>query len=245
MMKLKVLLVKPFGIADEIMPPISLGWLASQIRNDYDVKILDALKEKANADDIAKIVASERINVVGFQAWSKDIHTIKNACLKIKDANPEVITIVGGIHPTMVPEGTIKFFGRCLDFAYKGEGEIGFKILLDILSSHNMSSDSLAEVPGLVWRNGSAIMVNTNSFIEALDPLGFPAWDLMPPTSYPQAPHGAFYKNFPVALCTHSCNPGMSLPLYILCRSCRLRKEENGRRKWGQPLMLDNQASYL
>jgi radical SAM superfamily enzyme YgiQ (UPF0313 family) len=184
-----------------------MGLLATQVRNEHDVSIVDALKERMNEDAIARLVASQRVDVVGFQAWSNNIHLIKKACIKIKDVRKEAITIVGGIHPTMVAEGTLKFFGECLDYAYNGEGEKGFKMFLDNLASDNISPDSLSKIPGLVWREGSAIKVNENSFIEDLDSIGLPAWDLMPPDSYPRAPHGAFFKNFPVApiIITRGC----------------------------------------
>lgn len=206
-MRLKILLVKPYGIADEVIPPISLGILANQIRNEHDVKILDALKEKLDSTAIANIAASEGFNVVGFQAWSKDIHEIKTACIKIKNTSPKIITIVGGIHPTMLPESTIRFFGNCLDYAYHGEGEIGFKIFLNLLGSGNITESSLSNIPGIIWRNNEVIKVNKNSFIQDLDSVGFPAWDLMLPASYPESPHGAFYKNFPVApiIVTRGC----------------------------------------
>lgn len=206
-MRLKVLLVKPYGVADEIIPPISLGLLATQIRKEHDVKIIDALKERLDAIAISKIVASEGFDVVGFQAWSKDIHEIKAACIKIKEDRPQAVTIVGGIHPTMVPEGTLRFFGNCLDYAYKGEGEIGFRMFLELLGSGNLAESSLEKIPGLVWRANTGIKVNKNELQTNLDSLGLPAWDLMPPSSYPKAPHGAFYRNFPIAplIVTRGC----------------------------------------
>lgn len=204
---MKVLLVKPFGIADEQIPPLSLGWLATQIRGEHEVRILDAIKEKLQADSVAELAARERFDVVGFQAWSKDIHEIKKTCIAIKRIRPATVTIVGGIHPTMLPEGTLKFFGDCLDYAYKGEGEIGFKQFVDSLSRGDSSLESLAKIPGLVWRQDGTIRVNENCFTSELDSFGFPAWDLMPPASYPEAPHGAFYKNLPIApiIVTRGC----------------------------------------
>jgi radical SAM superfamily enzyme YgiQ (UPF0313 family) len=44
-----------------------------------------------------------------------------------------------------------------------------------------------------------------------LDKLGIPAWDLIKPYEYPEAQHGAFFKNFPIAPititrgCPYSC----------------------------------------
>ncbi len=198
-MRQNVLLIKPFGAADEIIPPLSLGWLAAQIRGRHDVRILDALKEQVDADAIAGRVASERTDIAGFQVWSKDVHEVKRICQKIKAARPSCRTIAGGIHPTMDPEGTLDFMGEALDFAFQGEGEIGFAMLADALASGNATDEALARVPGLAWRGNSGVRTNKNTFLEDLDAVGLPAWDLIAPDSYPESPHGAFYRNFPIA----------------------------------------------
>ena len=203
---MKVLLVKPFGVADEIIPPVSLGWLATHIRERHNVKILDALKEGMNGATIAKIVQRENIDVVGFQLWTKDIYNVKEISNIIRSVKPSTKIIVGGIHPTSLPEGTMKFFDNSIDFAYQGEGEVGLKMFLDVIAS-NEGASAFKEVPGLVWRDGANIKVNNNVLSEDLDSLGFPAWDMMAPSTYPKAPHGAFYRNFPIApiIITRGC----------------------------------------
>ena len=219
----KVLLVKPFGIADEIIPPISLGLLATQIRGRYEVKVLDALKERMNATAVAELVAAEKFTVVGFQAWTKDIHEIKATCAKVKESAPDVVTIVGGIHPTMAPERTLSFFGPVLDFAYQGEAEKGLPALLELLGAGDRSAASLGSIPGLVWRDNGRTVCNENCFLTDLDSVGYPAWDLMPPASYPEAPHGAFYRNFPIApiIITRGCP--------FSCRYCSAKAASGGK----------------
>jgi len=191
-------LVRPFGVSDEVIPPISLGWLATQIRAYHNVSILDALRGRLRADTIAEIVNRNNIDVVGFQIWTKDIHEVKDVSRAIKSKCPETRIILGGCHPTVLPVETMKFFGETIDFAFKGEGEIGFRLFLDALSSDG-ERKNFENIPGLVWKEGPEIRMNGNGFIQDLDSVGLPAWDLMPPSTYPRAPHGAFYRNFPVA----------------------------------------------
>src|SRR3989338_5232142 len=203
---MKVLLVKPFGIADEIIPPVSLGLLATHIRDYHSVKILDALKEGLNGTAVAKMVKREDIDVVGFQIWTKDIHNVREISNIIKSLRPDTKIIVGGIHPTVSPEGTMRFFDKSIDFAYQGEGEIGFKLFLDAIESDE-GPVAMKKVAGVVWKEGYDIKVNNNKLNENLDSLGFPAWDMMPPSTYPKAPHGAFYRNFPITpiIITRGC----------------------------------------
>ena len=204
--EMKVLLVKPFDASDEVTPPISLGLLATHIRKKCKVVILDAMKERMNSAAVARVVQKENIDVVGFQMWSKDIQNVKDISRTIKSKKPTAKIIIGGYHATVLPKQTMDFFGTSIDFAYQGEGEIGFRLFLDSLMS-GQHSVSLKEIPGLVWKDGSNIIVNENAYIEDLDTVGFPSWDLMPPSSYPKAPHGAFFRNFPIApiMVTRGC----------------------------------------
>lgn len=220
---MKILLVKPYGIADELIPPLSLGWLATQVRNSHDVTILDAMKDGFRARQVADLVNANGFGLVGFQAWTKDIHEIRETCERIKKVAPVVITVVGGIQPTMQPIETLNFFGLCVDFAWQGESENGFGPFVDAVAHGNIVSAILKEIPGLVWRDGTRVCVNKNQFIEDLDSVGLPAWDLMPPASYPRSPHGAFYRNFPLApiVVTRGCP--------FPCRFCSAREASGGR----------------
>ena len=63
-------------------------------------------------------------------------------------------------------------------------------------------------MPGLVWRDNGTVRVNPRIFVDDLDGLGLPAWDLIKPQEYPEGPqHGAFFKQFPIApiMVTRGC----------------------------------------
>jgi radical SAM superfamily enzyme YgiQ (UPF0313 family) len=220
---MKILLVKPYGVADELIPPLSLGWIATQVRARHEVVILDAMKERFRARQVADLVNAESFDLVGFQAWTKDIHEIRETCELIKKTSPVVITVVGGIQPTMQPVETLNFFGASMDFAWQGEAEKGFGPFVDAVAQGVPGYSILSGIPGLVWRNGIDVMVNQNQFIDDLDAVGLPAWDLMPPNSYPKSPHGAFYRNFPLApiVVTRGCP--------FPCRFCSAREASGAR----------------
>lgn len=52
-------------------------------------------------------------------------------------------------------------------------------------------------MPSLAFRGKNNIIVNEVKRIDDLDSLGFPAWDLIKPETYPDAPHGSFFKGYP------------------------------------------------
>ena len=62
-------------------------------------------------------------------------------------------------------------------------------------------------MPNLIYRSGQQYRINSIKLIEVLDDIPFPAWDLMNPNEYPEAPHGAFAKSFPTApiIITRGC----------------------------------------
>jgi len=93
------------------------------------------------------------------------------------------------------------YFGDALDFAFAGEAETGLPRLLDTLGEERGDrgwGGAFDRVPGLVWRDGIEVKENPRIFEEDLDSLEV-AWDLIPPASYPRAPHGAYFRQFPVA----------------------------------------------
>ncbi len=98
----------------------------------------------------------------------------------------------------------MKSCGDSLDFLFTGEAEVGFPKLIQILSR---GGKDYASVPGLVWRDGGNININPKALVEDLDSAGLPAWDLIHPETYPEAQHGAFFKQFPIApiMVTRGC----------------------------------------
>lgn len=200
---MRVLLAKPYNLTDHIQPSLGLGYLATAIRSRHEVRILDCIKEGVSPGKFKEYVEDYQPDVVGLQVYTFDLGSAREI-LRISRGR---VRIVGGPHSSAIPEETMEWFGDDLDFAFRGEAEIGLPIFLDRLSKE----ENLDDVPGLVWRENHKIRVNEPHFEENLDSLGFPAWDLIKPQEYPESQHGAFYKNFPIAPiiitrgCPYSC----------------------------------------
>ena len=200
---MKVLLVKPYNLSDHIQPSLGLGYLASSVRKDHDVKIVDCIKERVKPRDFHKVLDREKPDIVGIQCYTFDLYNIKEMLKVSKERGAK--TVLGGAHPSAVPDQTMDFFGEDLDYVFKGEAEIGFKRLLDKLSGR--VNISFEDIPGLVRKENGKVIINENFLQEDLDTLGMPAWDLIKPESYPEAQHGAFFKKFPIApiMTTRGC----------------------------------------
>lgn len=200
----KVLLVKPFNRSDHIQPSLGLGYLASVVRNKHNVAILDCIKDGMDLDGFAAFLKKHRPDVVGMQCYTFDLGFVKKALKAVKGLDENIVTVIGGPHPTVEPLSVMDAMGSELDFAFAGEAEIGFPKLLDLF---DVGSGDYASVPGLVWRDASGVTANPKVFVEELDLLGSPAWDMIRPETYPEAQHGAFFKNFPIApvMVTRGC----------------------------------------
>lgn len=210
MKKLMILLMRPYSDSDELIPPLGLGYLATAIRERNDVEILDGIKENLTLEKFAEILKSKQPDLIGIHIFTFQIKTALDYIGVIKKTVPNAKIIVGGPHPSCSSQDIFKLFPD-IDWAFKGEAEIGFAKLIDLISEGKLEKEELAAVPGLIWKNDGETQTNQPIFVDNLDDLGMPSWDLLAPHTYPLAPHGGFFKNFPIAPiiitrgCPYSC----------------------------------------
>lgn len=224
---MKILLVKPFNISDHIQPSLGLGYLATSVRENNDVEILDCIKERINLSKIEDSVRESNPDIVGFQCYTFDLPFLKKALKIVKDIDKNIITVIGGPHPSGEAKGSLEYFAETLDYAFVGEAEKGFKLLVDYLSGRKLD---LSAIPGLVWRESGTVRINRPTFEEDLDSLGTLAWDLIRPDTYPESQHGAFYKRFPIApiMLTRGCPYNCTFCAAGVISGKKLRKRSIG-----------------
>ncbi|MDO8593091.1 MAG: radical SAM protein [bacterium] len=201
---MKILLIIPRNRSYQIMPSLGLGYIASVLRTSgHEVKILHCLKEKFSFTDFSEYIKNNDFSVIGIQMFTFDITPVKKYLAIIKQLKPGAIAILGGPHPSGDPDGVLKTFPDA-DFAFRGEVEIGLPAFLrEIIKAR----PNFPSVPNLIWRNRDKIEINPIEVVDNLDEIPFPAWDLMDPRTYPEAPHGGFFKSFPTApiIITRGC----------------------------------------
>ena len=201
---MKVLLVKPYNRSDHIQPSQGLGYLATAVRKEHDVTILDCIKEGMDLDKFVSFLKAHGPDILGLQCYTFDVGFIKKALKAAKEFRKDIVTVIGGPHPTAEPVSMMEACAGTLDFLFAGEAEKGLPALLGLLAAGNKE---YASVPGLVWRRDGKIVQNPKVVIDDLDSIGMPAWDLIHPEQYPEAQHGAFFKQFPIApiMVTRGC----------------------------------------
>lgn len=205
---MKILLVRPVTSPHfrlNFTPPLGLGHLAAAVRKSgHDVTLLDSLLEGLTEETFVERAVSCRPDVIGFQTYSHDVKRVAENCRRLRDRLPNVILVVGGAHPSGVGADVFSHIPHA-DFAFAGEADSSLPRLLDSLPA----PQSPEGIPGLIWREGNAVRSNPPRFEDDLDSFGPPAWDLMPPTSYPESPQGIFFRGLPIAcgVVTRGC-PG-------------------------------------
>jgi anaerobic magnesium-protoporphyrin IX monomethyl ester cyclase len=185
------------------MPSLGLGYLAAvSVREGHTVTILNCIKERMRAEGFADYLRVHVFDVIGFQMFSYDLTAVTKLIEVSRSLQAGVVTVAGGAHPSGDPYGLMKSLPE-LNFAFKGEAEIGFVRFLQILER----GGDFGTIPGLVYRVEGKVVVNPPQMVEKLDTLPMPAWDLLQPEKYPEAPHGAFTRNFPTApiIITRGC----------------------------------------
>src|SRR3990167_8991303 len=89
-------------------PPIGILSLASMIRKyGYNVRILDAHAEGLTIEQIIEEVGRFQPQVVGLTAMTVMISASAQIAEAVKKSNPDVTTIIGGVHVTAEPVETL------------------------------------------------------------------------------------------------------------------------------------------
>ena len=181
---------------EETIPGMGMLMLAAVAQQrGYRVHLIDAKGPGITVDEVAARIEALRPDYLGLSATTISITNAARIAERVKHTLPEVTTIVGGAHVSAVPERTLTAFPS-LDYGISGEGEVALFALLDRLEAGAPVDD----LPGLAHRSGALVMANPRApYIDDLDSLPAPAWDLLPDFPHRFAPSLFLYPRTPVA----------------------------------------------
>ena len=184
---MKVLLISPptdsaiKSIVGTTGPPLGLAYLASVAREKgHDAKIVDSLAEDYTFNEVKKIISQYSPDLVGITSTTSMIPDAYQVANITKEISKDIIVVIGGPHVTFVPELTLKENSN-IDYVVKGEGEIAFSGILDVMNNKKEKKDVL----GIAYRNGNVIVDNPpQPLIKDVDTIPEPSWDLLPMDKY-------------------------------------------------------------
>jgi anaerobic magnesium-protoporphyrin IX monomethyl ester cyclase len=194
---------------EETIPGMGMLILAAVARTrGYRVHLIDAKEQGRALEDVAAEIVALEPDYVGFSATTISVTNAARIAARVKERRPGVVTIVGGAHVSAIPERTLEAFPS-LDYGIVGEGEHS---LFDLLARLE-SGEAIDSVPGLAWRRDGKIAANPRApYIDDLDELPPPAWDLLPDFPHRFQPSLFSYPKSPVASlitsrgCPFSCS---------------------------------------
>ncbi len=201
-------------------PPLGLGYIASILENKgHKVKIIDI-----DADVISLkvfLAIAKRYDIVGLTSTSPTFNQAENLCKLVKE-NTKAITILGGIHATIVPSECLK--NDFIDFIVRGEGE---KTIVDLLDTLKNNKD-IKNVKGISFKKNNKIIHNpSRELIKNLDEIPFPARHLFSQQKYTY-PDSLLSPVMPIMSsrgCPHNCT--FCCTKLIFSRSVRFRSPKN------------------
>lgn len=208
-----ITLINPHPIKDspfytgELLPPLGLAFLAAVLRkNGYEVRIIDNYLHRASVKECVKEVVKQSPFLVGLTCTSITYQPCIELAKEIKN-RLEVPIVVGGPHPTVLPESMLQH--PFIDYVVIGEGEY---TLLELATKIEKGEDP-KKVKGLMYGEGNkCVFTGHREFIKNLDSLPHPARDLLPMSLYPNRTE--FCSSFPVL----SINSSRGCPFG--CRFC-------------------------
>lgn len=174
---MKLLLVRPPYDLKSISPnfPIGLAYLASAVRQaGHEPEILDLPLEKNPFFKLRQQLTAESYPLVGISALTVQYPGAKKVVEIIRSESPSSKIILGGPHPSVLPEQTL--LETAADYVIRGEGEAALSSLANALGR----GTDLTTIPSLGFRCGSKIEINPPPPASLLpDQIPLPAYDLL------------------------------------------------------------------
>jgi len=206
----KVLLINPPWVIGEdknlwkqvasCWPSLGLAYIAAVLEKEgHEVYYLDCSAEHYTIGDTEKILKNyQNLDFIGLTATTPLINNALAIADIAKKNFPQAKIILGGIHPSVMPEEVI--VNKAVNFLLIDEGEETMKELVN--------GEKQEKILGLCYKDNGQIIKNPlRPLIQDLDTIPFPAYHLLPMDKY--YPAIGSYKCLPamVLLATRGC-PG-------------------------------------
>ncbi|WP_440059407.1 B12-binding domain-containing radical SAM protein [Thermogladius sp. 4427co] len=182
---MRILLVRPYpgrssytNAYGVITPPLGLLSLAGSVRDIARVAVLDAEALRLRTKTVADIVTDVQPDLVGFTSISSvyypfTVEIVRRVRSRLKDT----IFVIGGHHATFTYRKALR---DGFDAVVVGEGEETFREMVNSLEE----TGDFKNVEGVAYLDNGEVKFKPRGFIQDLDSLPFPAYDLVDPSLY-------------------------------------------------------------
>ncbi len=168
-------------------PPLWGAILAGYLRDKgFDVLLLDAEVEGWSWEETARQIKDANpvlavVTVSGSNPSASTMNMVGASAIinSLKELDPNINTAISGLHPSALPERTLR--EEASDFVIRGEGFHTFPRLIEALKA---GAEDFP-IAGLLYKkNGQEIVNPMPELLTDLDSLPMPAWDMLPMEKY-------------------------------------------------------------
>ncbi len=177
--------------------PIGLVYIAPIAqKKGHHVEILDLALESEPEPLLQAKLRERKWDLAGFSCMTAEFEGAEIAARQIKAYDPEIRTIFGGQHPTIVTEEVLA--KDYCDFVCMGEGEETFSEFLDAFETGR----EMAEVTGLAFKNSDGAPVRNlpRAPIWEVDEIPLPAYELLELDRYATAESARYTPKYKRAI---------------------------------------------
>jgi anaerobic magnesium-protoporphyrin IX monomethyl ester cyclase len=167
----------PWGTANRV-PPLGLAYVAAALGKDgFQVEILDNYLFNKPIGDVKQTVRRLSPEIVGIGCSSNTYKRCVETAKAVKEALPSCKVVVGGPHPSVMPDSMLQH--PEIDYVVMGEGE---RAMVGLATNITKDEDEsyISAIPGIAFRHEGKIIKTAPSFISDLDQIPYPARHLLP-----------------------------------------------------------------
>lgn len=134
---------------------LGIGYLAAVLRNHgVTVVVIDGWLEGLSIEELASRISHHNPDLIGFSCYRTNMERAMETIRLVRSAGSIAFSVAGGYGPTFHAEDFVR---AGFDAAVRGEGEVP---LLQLVAHVRTGAPSLAEIPGLTFRQGGAVVHN-------------------------------------------------------------------------------------
>lgn len=203
-------------------PPLGLLYLAAAAERDCNAKvqIVDNAALKLGDHQLEQRIRLHQPLLVGITVTSFTLLESLKIARLVKSIDPGIHVCMGGPHPTIYPEETVRF--PTVDSVVMGEGEHTLPEIINRLAA----GLDLHGIPGITYKNKREGIKNNGprEFITNLDTLPFPARHLIVASRY-RSLIGE-QSSFTTMISSRGCRYNCLFCYHSMGRNCRTHSTE-------------------
>lgn len=143
-----------------------------------DLHVIDAKLARWKTPQVLAEIKRVKPRVIGITSYTFDILYAGRLARQIKEVDPNIWVICGGVHTSAIPAETLEKI-QTFDIAMIGECEDTF---FDVLTRIESGSRTFENIQGIAWREDKEIKCqSTITRYKELESLPYPAWHMLPP----------------------------------------------------------------